>query len=179
MDPLISGVGWVCKFRRKKNPLKVRLCGFVSTKVIHRINHQHFGLLCCRNGVFSTSLCHKGSSYIIYPEKKFYSQLTPNPVTLLLLLTPKSNAGSINIYKAYLLFSATAVLKRFGMKRTCCCFNVQSITSKSGLLSSTGPGILQFISIFLHLEYQVETHQPLTGCTVQLQTISEHFTLAL
>lgn len=162
----------------KKKPLKVRLCGFVSTQVIHRINHQHFGLLRCRNGVFSTSLCHKGSSYILHPEKKFYSQLTPNPNPHT-AATFKSYPGSINIYQAYLLFSASAVMNRIGMKRTCCCFNVQSITSKSGLLSSTGPGILQFISIFLDLEYQVETHQPLTGCTLQLQTISEHFTLAL
>lgn len=56
-----------------------------------------------------------------------------------------------------------------GWKRSCCCFNVQSIASKSGLLSSTGPGILRFISIFLHLEYQVEPYQPFTWGTVQLQ----------
>lgn len=109
--------------------------------------------------------------FILHPEKKFYSQLTPNP-NCHTAATFKSNPVSINIYKAYLPFSATAVMNRIGMKRTCCCFNVQSITSKSGLLSSTGPGILQFISIFLHLEYQVEKHQPLTGCT---SAATDHF----
>lgn len=61
-----------------------------------------------------------------------------------------------------------AVMDGVGIKRSSCCFNVQSITSKPALLSPPGLGLLRFLSIRLH---QVETYQPFTWCTVHLRHV--------
>lgn len=126
---------------------------------------------CCVAGMVSTALHYHKVYLTSYPEKNFYSQLIPNPkchtAATMMLLIPQ-----IKPWKYEHLERIFAVLCNCSYEShclSCCFFNVQSIASKSGLLSSSGPGILRFISIFLHLEYQVEPYQPFTWGTVQPQ----------
>lgn len=98
----------------------------------------------------------------LYPGKK---SLFPTKLLHCSLNTQIRPQKHEHLERRFAFFPACAVMDRTGTKRSSCCFNVQSITSKSALSSLTGLGILQVISIFLYLEYQVEIYQPFMWCS--------------